>query len=199
MAMTPTRSAACPVCATAWIEQACAESGVALTPLEQRRLIAALLSHRHLIVSGPAGIGKERLIQALAQAVTQGRQEYVQEIQGHPWWAARTGDVARFVDLQTEFSVWRLLTFAESALDGKDAHPIQEHVACIQRMSPVEVSIYFEKFLGWLTARVSNQPLRLFGTYDSNVQPLVANQACPQFSLVHLNPVQGTDAGLSEN
>jgi MoxR-like ATPase len=129
MAMAPARSATCPVCASAWVEQACADSGVTVTPLEQRRLISALLTRRHLIVSGRVGIGKGRLIRTLARAVTQGRRGHIQEIQGHPWWAARTGDVARFVDLQTEFSVWRLLTFAASALDGEDEQPAQEYVA----------------------------------------------------------------------
>lgn len=194
MAMAPSRSATCPFCATAWVEQACVESGIAITALAQRRLIAALLSHRHLIVSGPAGIGKERLIQALARAVTQGRRRNIQEIQGHPWWAAGTGDVARYVDLQTEFSLWRLLEFVESALDVSSRKPPQEYVACIQRMSPVEVSLYFEKFLGWLAGltrgRRAPLSLRLFGTYDSQDRPLLGDRERSQFGLVHLDPIR---------
>lgn len=64
-----------------------AEIDVTLTPLEQRRLIAALLPHRHLILSDPAEIGKGRLIHTLA--VTQGKRRNIQEIPGHPWWYAR--------------------------------------------------------------------------------------------------------------
>jgi hypothetical protein len=198
MTIVPSRSASCPVCATAWVKQACARSGVVLTALARRRLIAALLSHRHLILSGPAGIEKERLIQALAQAVTQGRQSNIQEIQGHPWWAAGTGDVARFVNMQTEFSVWRFLEFVGSALDRDVRVPPHEYVACIQRMSPVEVSIYFDKFLGWLEgtarSRKASHSLRLFGTYDGSMPPVLDGRERPLFALVHLARVEQPDA-----
>jgi len=109
----------CSSYAIAWVDRACTAADVGLTARERRRLIAALLVRRHLILSGPAGIGKCRLAYALALSFTQGRQSRVCLLQGHPWWAARTGDLGRFVELQTDFSVWRLAYFVESALYGE--------------------------------------------------------------------------------
>lgn len=61
----------CPPCVAAWVDRASAAPGLKLTDLERRRLIAALLTRPHLILSGPAGAGKRRLASALALAIAQ--------------------------------------------------------------------------------------------------------------------------------
>ena len=83
-----------------------------------QQLVAALLSRQHLILSGRAGIGKRQLAHSLALSIAEGRQDHVRLIQGHPWWAARTGNVGFFVNLQTQFSVWQLAIFIEAVLNG---------------------------------------------------------------------------------
>jgi DNA polymerase III delta prime subunit len=168
-----------------------------LSGLERRLLIANLLAFQNLIICGPPGVGKCRLVNALALAMTDGQRSQICTIQGHPWWAAQTGAVAHYVDLQTGFSVWRLTEFVTSALeklkpsllpqnDGEDGR----YIVCVERMSPVEVNLYFEQFLLWLCQtqqnRNSAQRLRIIGTYDSTTCPDLGDDILRLAALVHI-------------
>jgi len=175
-----------------------------LTAPERRRLIAALLTRPHLILSGPAGIGKRRLAHALALCMAQGRQSQVRTIQGHPWWATETGDTGYYVSLQTEFSVWRLDDFVESILYrtplSAGIHGDREsstYVVCVERMSPVEIDLYFSKFLQWLLwmglDANGTVPLRLIGTYDSSIPPGLDHRILRVAALVHLGSAPQRD------
>lgn len=183
---------------TTWVDRACAVTSIRLTELQRRRLIAALLSRRNLILSGPFGIGKCQLAHALALSITQGRESRVCLLQGHPWWAARTGNVGRFVQLQTEFSAWRLAYFTESALHGEQ--PLSrvqadgdagDYVAWVARMSPVEIDLYFRVVTEWLIrsagGNARSMPIRLIGTYDTNTPPHLDDQILRATALVHLS------------
>jgi hypothetical protein len=166
----------CHFCITNWVDRAAGLAGVELADLARRRLIAGLLSRPHLILSGPPAIGKGQLARALALAGVDGQRDRICRLQGHPWWAAKTADVARFVELQTDFSLWRLAQFADSALNGGSeiwsalVHPsrshagllrragqasregtgVCSHVVCVERMSPVEIELYFKSSQsGW--------------------------------------------------
>lgn len=194
----------CPFCTTTWVDRACAAAEIRLTAPERRRLIAALLARPHLILSGPAGIGKRRLVHALALSMTQGRQSQVRTIQGHPWWATETGDIGYYVNLQTEFSVWRLDDFMESILHrmpiSSGIHGDREsstYVVCVERMSPVEIDLYFSKFLRWLLWMGLDAhrtvPLRLIGTYDSSMPPGLDHRILRVAALVHLGSTPQRD------
>lgn len=187
-----------PSCATTWVDRACAATNVRLADRERRRLIAALLSRQHLILSGPAGIGKRRLAYALALSIVGGRDSHVCLIQGHPWWASKTNDVAYFVNLQAEFSQWRLAYFVEPLLHGKQpASQVRveedngDYVACIEQMSPVELDFYFKVVWQCLLKSSPNQPgnvpLRLIGTYDIRTPPDLDAQIRRFAALVHLS------------
>ena len=187
----------CPFCITVWVDRACAGAGLRLTDLERRRLIAAMLARQHLILSGRSGIGKRRLAHALALSITGGRRNYVCVIQGHPWWAASTGDIARYVGLQTKFSTWRLADFIEFARHGTQlASQIQamrddDYVVCVERMSPVEIDFYFGGLSQWLLKGAPDQAvfvsLRLIGTYDSDTPPDLDDRILRVTALVHLS------------
>jgi len=171
-----------------------------LTGLERQRLIKALLSQRHLILSGPAGIGKYKLAYALALAITGGQESHVCLLQGHPWWAAKTGDVARFVEMQTRFSEWRLTDFIVNVSRNRQpSSQIQaeaetgDYVACVQGMSPVEIDFYF-KAVARLLLKISQDkagtvPIRLIGTYDSPVSPDLDHYLHGAVALVHLSGI----------
>jgi hypothetical protein len=126
------------------------------------------------------------------------RADAVCSLQGHPWWAAGTGDVARYVELQTEFSLWRLTNFIEPLLAARESLPslrtgAQEgvYVACIERMSPVEVDSYFGRFAQWIfrqeQERISSISLRLVGTVDGNIPPVLDAPVHRFAALVHLD------------
>jgi len=173
-------------------------AGIRLTDLERRRLIASLLSRWHLILSGPSGIGKSQLAYALALSIARGQRRRVCLLQGHPWWAASTGNIGHFVKLQTEFSVWRLAYFAESALHSQQpSSQVQtesdtgDYVACVVRMSPVEIELYFRVVSQWwLQSAWGNArpaPIRLIGAYDSSTPPDLDDQILRATALVHLS------------
>ncbi|NIN34349.1 MAG: hypothetical protein GTO60_04325, partial [Gammaproteobacteria bacterium] len=164
----------CPVCASAWIDRASRASGFILTGLEQQQLLAALLARRHIILSGPMGIGKTQLAQALAASMTGDYHRQTMTIQGHPWWTIKTGDPARFVKMQVQFSTLRLNYFVEDILQNQalwsDTHTRRsfgDDVISIHNMSPFEIDLYFKGSLPWLTKDAREFPLRLIGTYDS--------------------------------
>lgn len=180
---------------TMWVDHARAATGIRMTTTERRQLIAALRSRQHLILSGPADIGKRELAKALAFSMAQRQRKRVRLIQGHPWWAAGTGDIARFVNLQMEFSVWRLIDFMESA-GTRLSSQIQadrkgeDYVACIERMSPVEIDFYFGVFSQWLRKDRPDQAatlsLRLIGTFDSRKPPNLDRRILCEAAVVHL-------------
>lgn len=182
---------------TMWVDHARAATGIRMTTVERRQLIAALRSRQHLILSGPADIGKRQLAKALAFSMAERQRKRVRLIQGHPWWATGTGDVAHFVNLQMEFSVWRLIDFMESAGNGtRLSSQIQtdrkggDYVACIERMSPVEIDFYFGVFSQWLRRNRPDKDaaltLRLIGTFDSRKPPNLDRRILCEAAVVHL-------------
>ncbi len=186
----------CPSSITMWVDHACAVTGIKVTGLERQQLIEALLARQHLILSGPANTGKRRLARTLAFSMAQGQQSQVRLIQGHPWWATGTGDLAYYVNLQMEYSVWRLQDFVESIDDPQLAPQMQaekdegSYVACIERMSPVEIDFYFGTFSQQLLDQVQGKtrflPLRLVGTYDSSRPPDPDDRILRVAAVVHL-------------
>jgi len=210
---------------TNWVDRAVGLAGVELGDLERRRLIAGLLSRRHLILSGPTGIGKRQLARALALAGVDGQRDRICWLQGHPWWAENTSDAGRFVELQTGFSLWRLAQFADSLLNACPeiwlplAHqslshmrlpkgPDQafgegtglcSHVVCVERMSPVEIELYFGVVAKWLLQNEAGEtgllPIRLVGTYDSRVPAMLDTHSSHLVALVHLDVPDDRGAG----
>jgi hypothetical protein len=204
----------CHSCVTSWVDRAVGLAGVELDDVARRRLIAALLSRPHLILSGPPGIGKEQLIRALALAGVDGQRDRICRLQGHPWWATDTADIGRFVELQTDFSLWRLAYFAHSVVDGpakatqgtetgpgrrashnrkkvQSAASVCAYIACIERISPVEIELYFRVVAQWLVRNSKGAsrsvPLRLLGTFDGTGSPDLDDQVLQATALVHLS------------
>ena len=198
----------CPFCTTTWVDRACIMTGVQLTDLERRRLIAALLSRPHLVLSGPAGSGKHELAHALALSITDGRQNRICLLQGHPWWAARTNNVGFFVNLQTQLSAWQLAHFTQAVVNGKPLvsrfqaqSDAGAHVVCVERMSPVEIELYFRVVSEWLLRNTQGRArpvsIRLIGTYDNLAPPELEERILRVAASVHLKRMQHRDVQSS--
>ncbi len=185
----------CPFCTVVQIDTIAAKAGFTLTNAERRQLIAALLSRQHIILSGPPNIGKRKLARELALAVTNNQEQRILTVQGHPWWAARTGNVARFVEIQSQFSIARISYFLDDILRDKDKTPekgadIASHfAACIESMSPVEINFYFKNTAQWLNYQKLTQkiviPLHLIGTYDTLAGPTPDETVLQYAAIIH--------------
>jgi hypothetical protein len=207
----------CTFCVTQWVDRALVTAGVQITELERRRSIATLLSRPHLILSGPPGIGEGRLVHALALSGVDGERDRVCWLQGHPWWAADTANVGRFIELQTDYSLSRLARFAHPALNsegtslrhdgvgpvnagsrnGRHAGPAYgmcAFVACVERVSPVEIELYFRVVAEWLPTNGEGAsrfvPLRLTGAFDGSTPPDLDERIRRVTGLVHLSGAQ---------
>ena len=198
-----------PLSANMWVDRATAETGIRLTAPERRRLIAALLSRRHLILSGLSDIGKRKFAHELALSITNGQKDRVCLLQGHPWWATGTDNVGYFVDLQTRFSTWQLAYFADFLLtkrapttqqvsgsdQGSQTHDNTDgYVVCVERLSRLEIEFYYGAFAAWLlkSAPVKTRPapIRLIGTYDSDMPPDQDDFTLGLTAVIHLSGVQ---------
>jgi hypothetical protein len=218
----------CTFCVTQWVDLSLAAAKVQVTDLERRQLIATLLSRPHLILSGPPGVGKGQLVRTLALVGVEGERDRVCWLRGHPWWAANTASVGRFVELQTDLSLSRLAHFANSARDAEESslryggtgsfkaanrngreagpmHGVCAFVACVERVSPVEIELYFRVVAEWLVTNgkgakgaSSFVPLRLVGTYDGTTPPNLDDRILRVTGLVHLSGIlDGASEGYS--
>jgi hypothetical protein len=184
----------CSFCTTTWVDQATRASDFILTNPERQRLLAAFLARRHIVFSGPIGIGKTQLAQALAAAMTGDYHRQTLTIQGHSGWMAKTGDAAGFVQMQARFNILRLNYFVEDILqnrtlwsDTHTKHSFGDDVISIHNMSLPEIDLYFKGSLPWLTGDEGEFPLRLLGVYDSETPPDLDPDVLRVVALVHFD------------
>jgi hypothetical protein len=86
----------------------------------------------------------------------------------------------------------------ESVLDRKETwseprteEDPGEYVVCVERMSQIEIDFYFDGLSQWLLrglpGQASSVPIRLIGTYDSNITPTLNLRILRTTALVHLS------------
>lgn len=191
---------------TWWVDQAVYATGVTLAETGRQQLISALRNRRHLILCG-RGIDNSLFARKLSLSMASDRSDHVCLLKGHPWWAARSGDVSRFVELQTEYSLWRLYEFVESINSERQpwqslCGEVQEspYVVCVDGMSPVEIDLYFGGVVQWLYRQelrgATPNSLRFVGTFESDLPPVLDATIGRVTALVHLDsttrsPVDG--------
>ncbi|MCL7453092.1 MAG: hypothetical protein M8467_08580, partial [Anaerolineae bacterium] len=94
--------------------------------------------------------------------------------------------------------------------DNGEGGGICHRVVCVERMSPVEIELYFEVVAQWLLQKHEGEArpllIRLVGTYDTGVPPTLDEQVGRLVALVHLERAGARDVrrqrpveGLREN
>ncbi len=102
----------------------------------------ALKARRFVILAGPPDVGKISLARRVAGAMV-GRWSPLHwcSLQGHPWWASRTGRPARFAVAQAQLNYLRVLDFLGLAA-GHEPLGLPCFL-CFERISPAEAVSYF--------------------------------------------------------
>ncbi len=104
-------------------------------------LYVALKSKPLLIVRGPGRSGKLAAVQALARLLTGGAHAQLQEMIGHPWWAAGCHDKGLLAEAQSRFNVGKVQAMLEEASCPGNGHRL--FIAFLMRVSPAEVDGIF--------------------------------------------------------
>lgn len=184
-----------PLQTAALVDRASDETGITVLDTERRRLIGALLSRPHLILSGDASVPKSELAYHLSVLIANQDDNNVCVLQGHPWWAAKTGNVSQYVELQMQFSAYRLAEFMECALRDRKRCADQrnsrggDYVACVQGMSAAEINFYFGGLSRHILGGVDSADLRIIGTYDADTPPELDKSISHVAAVVHLSSV----------
>jgi hypothetical protein len=78
--------------------------------------------------------------------------------------------------------------------DVQAASDVCGYIAYVERMSPVEIELYFRVVAEWLLMNVKGKgnsvPLRLIGTYDCDGPPELDERVLGVAALVNLSGVQ---------
>lgn len=90
------------------------------------------------VLIGAHNTGKIALVEALANALTDGDPMRRQSMIGHAWWAAGSGNVTLFTEAQWRFNAEKILSLIEEARRPTNAHRV--HIACLLRISPAELT-----------------------------------------------------------
>jgi hypothetical protein len=110
-------------------------------------LYVALKSKPLVILYGPNGGGKICLIEQLSSFVKPGKDRacldspHFQKLQGHPWWAENSQNIAVFTDANTRFNSNKLLYIISEAWRPENKQ--QLFLACLARISPAEMIAFF--------------------------------------------------------
>ncbi len=123
--------------------QTVADAGVQADPVNIVNCYVAIKSKPLAILIGPPQTGKTILVRSLAQIITGGDPFRCQILEGHAWWASRTGDVALFTGAQERFNSAKILALIEEAWQPENTNHVL--MACLTHMSLAELSGLFSE------------------------------------------------------
>lgn len=127
----------------AYLIRLAGEATIPVDPTAIVNLYVALKSRPLVVLAGTAGSGKSEVIRRFARFLTSGDPLRCQMMNGHPWWAEKSGDVSFFVEAQTRFNATKLLAVIEEAWQPENSNRV--FVACLTRISPAELAGFFSE------------------------------------------------------
>lgn len=104
-------------------------------------LYVMLKSKPIVLLVGPSGGFKSKIVECFAEILTEGNPLRYQIMQGHPWWATQTGDVVQFATMQACFTDQQLLTIIDEALQPENKDAV--YLVCLDHISLAELSNIF--------------------------------------------------------
>jgi energy-coupling factor transporter ATP-binding protein EcfA2 len=122
-------------------------AGIASDYLDVVNFYVALKSKPLVILYGPSGSGKISLIEQLSSFVKPGKNRVCldspsfQMLQGHPWWAESSQNLAVFTDANMRFNSNKLLFLLSEAWHPENKQRL--FLACLSRISPAELIAFF--------------------------------------------------------
>jgi len=119
------------------------ESDVRSDPNAIVNFYVALKSKPMAILIGPMNSGKITVVESLMRVLAGSETIQCQKMDGHAWWAAKSGNVALFTDAQTRFNTTKILSLVEEALQPENANRV--FIACLTRISPAELFGFFSE------------------------------------------------------
>lgn len=121
--------------------QTVSRAGICSDPISIINFYVALKSKPLAILAGPEQTGKIAMVQCLSQALMGGDCIQCQMMEGHPWSAAKSGNVTFFTKIQTRYNSEKLLCLIEEAWQLENSGKI--FLACLTRISPAELEEFF--------------------------------------------------------
>lgn len=188
-------------------------------------LHVALKSKPLVLLAGPKGVGKIKLIETYARLALKDTSTQLQMMSGHAHWATGSSNAALFSHAQTRLNSSKLLALIEEAFQPGNSRNL--YIACMARVSPAELHGYFKsisfqlrnKRIMRLPSIHLNQPipapgnLALVGTLDKKnfvrpdevllSQTTVINWVAAPFQadeeLLNFEPFVNTEMGFYSN
>jgi hypothetical protein len=121
--------------------EAIGEAGLSVDPISIVNFYVALKSKPLAILAGPAQSGKIALVKSLTHILTGGDCLRCQTLIGHPYWAARSPNVALFTEAHTRLNASKILALIEEAWEPENADKVFH--ACLTRITPAELLGFF--------------------------------------------------------
>ncbi|MCC6611840.1 MAG: hypothetical protein IT320_00100 [Anaerolineae bacterium] len=146
------------------------QTEIPVDPISIVNLYVSLKSKPLAILTGAAHSGKSEVVRRLAQFLTDGDPIRSQRMNGHAWWAEKSGDVSFFVQAQTRFVTAKMLAVIEEAWQPDNTN--QVFVACLTHISPAELNSFFSEVAFQLQ---HGEIMRLPGAHLTNPIPYPSN------------------------
>ena len=127
--------------------QSVSRAGICSDPVSVINFYVSLKSKPLAILAGPEQTGKIAMVQCLASLLMGG--DYgdpdgrlqCQMMAGHPWSAAKSGNVTFFTQIYTRFNTEKLLCLIEEAWQPENSGKV--FLLCLTRISPAELEEFF--------------------------------------------------------
>jgi hypothetical protein len=124
-----------------YLVQFVSHAGICSDPVSIINFYVALKSKPLAILAGPEQTGKIAMVQCLARVLMGADCLQCQMMAGHPWSAAKSGNVAFFTGIHTRYNSEKLLCLIEEAWQPE--HSDKVFIACLTRISPAELEEFF--------------------------------------------------------